>query len=116
MNIAGVHLTRIGSGEMLLEPTRALDIGNAGTVMERILERLQREKSTRLYYDLAELPVIDEAYYAWMEGLARACRAINVRMTCIHMQPTAAFGLATFLKAKPTFDTALDMESRQSKH
>ena len=112
MNIAGVHLTRIGGGEMLLEPTRALDIGNAAEVMENILARLQREKASRLFYDLAELPVIDEAYYAWMDGLARACRAINVRMTCIHMQPTAAFGLATFLKAKPTFDTALDMGSR----
>jgi rsbT antagonist protein RsbS len=112
MNIGGVHLTRIGSGDMLLEPTRALDIGNGSPLLEAILGRLQREKSARLYYDLAELPVIDEAYYAWLEGLARACRAINVQMTCIHMQPTAAFGLASFLKDKPAFVTALDMEAR----
>jgi rsbT antagonist protein RsbS len=112
MNVHGVHLTRIGGGDMLLEPTRALDIGNAGAVMESILAHLQREKSARLYYDLAELAVIDEAHYAWLEGLARACRAINVRMVCIHMQPTAAFGLATFLKDKPSFDTALEMQSR----
>lgn len=112
MNIAGTHLTRIGSGDMLLEPTRSLDIGNAGQVLESILERLQREKSSRLYYDLSELPVIDEAYYHWLESLARACRAINVRMTCIHMQPTAAFGLATFLRDKPSFDTAIEMERR----
>lgn len=113
MNVCGVHLTRIGSGDMLLEPSRALDIGNTGPAMESILTHLQRERSARLYYDLAEQAVIDEAHYAWLEGLARACRAINVQMVCIHMQPTAAFGLATFLKDKPSFDTALEMESRR---
>ena len=111
MNIGGVHLTRIGSDDMLLEPTRALDISDAGTLLENILECLQREKSLRLYYDLAEMPVIDPAYFAWLENLSRACRAINVRIICIHMQPTAAFGLATFLHAAPSFETALDMQS-----
>jgi rsbT antagonist protein RsbS len=112
MKIPGIHLTRIGSGDMLLEPTRGLDIGNGAETLENILVRLQREKSARLYYDLADLPVIDEVYYAWLESLGRACGAINVRMTCIHMQPTAAFGLASFLRDNPSFDTALDIESR----
>lgn len=114
MKIAGIHLTRIGSGDMLLEPTRGLDIGNVWETLQDTLACLQREKSSRLYYDLAELPVIDEAYYAWLESLARACLAINVRMACIHMQPTAAFGLASFLKADPPFETALDIESRMA--
>ncbi len=110
MNIGGVHLTRIGSGDMLLEPTRALDISDAGPLLDDILACLQREKSRRLYYDLAELAVIDAAYLAWLESLARACRAINVRMICIHMQPTAAFGLASLLHGSPSFETALDMQ------
>ncbi len=112
MNIGGVHLTRIGSGDMLLEPTRALDISDAGALLDSILACLQRERSLRLYYDLAELAVIDAAYFAWLEALARACGAINVRMVCIHMQPTAAFGLASLLRDSPAFETALDMQSR----
>ena len=113
MNSGAVHLTRIGSGDMLLEPTRALDIGHAAPLLESILARLQREKSSCLYYDLAELAVIDAAYFAWLESLSRACRAINVRIVCIHMQPTAAFALATFLRDDPGFETALDMEARR---
>ncbi len=110
MNIGGVHLTRIGSGDMLLEPTRALDISDADPLLDDILACLQRERSRRLYYDLAELAVIDAAYLAWLESLARACRAINVRIICIHMQPTAAFGLASLLCEPPSFETALDMQ------
>ena len=111
MNIGGVHLTRTGGGDMLLEPTRALDISDVGTLLDGILAYLQREKSWRLFYDLAELPVIDAAYFAWLEALARACRAINVRVVCIHMQPTAAFGLASLMRQAPSFETALDMQS-----
>ncbi len=111
MNIEGIHLTRVGGGAMLAEPSRSLDLGDTAPVMEAILARLQAEKAQRLYYDLAEVPVIDTVHYAWLEGLARACRAINVRMIVIHMQPTAAFGLAAFLKDKPSFETALDMEA-----
>ena len=111
MNIGGVHLTRIGSGDMLLEPTRALDISDAGPLLDSILGCLQRERARRLYYDLAELAVIDAAYLAWLESFARACRAINVRVICIHMQPTAAFGLACLLREPPSFETALDMQT-----
>lgn len=111
MNIGGVHLTRIGSGDMLLEPTRALDIGNTAPLLDGILACLQRERSQRMYYDLAEMAVIDAAYLAWLESLSRACRAINVRIICIHMQPTAAFGLATLLSEPHSFETALDMQS-----
>lgn len=112
MNVGGIHLTRVGGGAMLAEPSRALDLSDTGPVLERLLAELQAHKAERLYYDLADVPVIDRLHHAWLESLARACRAINVRMICIHMQPTAAFGLATFLEAKPSYDTALDMEAR----
>jgi len=41
--------------------------------------------------------------------LARACRAFNVNMICIHMQPTAAFALAHHMREAPAFETALDV-------
>ncbi|MCL6556678.1 MAG: hypothetical protein K6T56_09985 [Burkholderiales bacterium] len=111
MNVGGIHLTRVGGGAMLAEPTRALDLSDTAPVMEAILSELQANKANCLYYDLAEVPVIDRVHFAWLDALGRACRAINVRMVCIHMQPTAAFGLATLIQDKPSFHTALDMES-----
>lgn len=111
MNVGGIHLTRVGGGAMLAEPTRAFDLGDTVAAMEAILRELQAHKATRLYYDLSEVPVIDTVHYAWLNGLARACRAINVTMVCVHMQPTAAFGLAAFLTEPPAFATALDLET-----
>ena len=109
MNIPGLHLTSIGNGDFLLEPTRSLDIANSDELIEEVIRRLQKSKGMRLYYDLAELAMIDPIYYQWINSLARACQAVNVKMVCIHMQPTAAFGLAQFLFEKPAFETALDI-------
>jgi len=66
-------------------------------------------RASRLYYDLAEQALIDPVYYAWLDTLARTVRAINVKMICIHMQPTAAFALAQFMREIPAFETALDI-------
>jgi len=110
MHIAGAHLTPIGDGDFLLEPSRGLDIANCDVLIEAILGLVQTGKGQRLYYDLAELALIDPVYYQWMSRLARACQAINVRMVCIHMQPTAAFGLSQFLHDTPPFACALDVE------
>lgn len=112
MSLSGVHLTAIGSGDFLLEPGRSLDISNQGELIEGIIYRLQRGKTHCLYYDLAELAVIDPVYYGWLNALARACQTINVHMVCIHMQPTAAFALSHFIKEAPCFATALDVARR----
>ena len=112
MNLSGFHLTPIGGGDFLLEPMRGLDTSLQDALIESILSRLQSAKSTRLYYDLAELAIIDSVYYAWLDGLARACSTMNVKMVCIHMQPTAAFALTHFLQGIPAFETALDVEAR----
>lgn len=112
MSIPGIHLTAIGSGDFLLEPTRSLDIGNQYELIEGVIHRMQRTKTHRLYYDLAELSVIDPVYYDWLNALARACQAVNVQMVCIHMQPTAAFALSHFIKEPPCFQTALDVARR----
>lgn len=110
MHIAGAHLTPIGEGDFLLEPTRGLDIANSDKLIEEILSRVQMSKGQRLYYDLSELAIIDPVYYQWMSTLARACQTVNVKMVCIHMQPAAAFGLSQFLQEPPPFVCALDVE------
>lgn len=110
MHISGAHLTPIGEGDFLLEPTRGLDIANSDNLIEEILAKVQRGKGQRLYYDLSELALIDPVYYQWLRTLARACQTVNIQMVCIHMQPTAAFGLSQFLQEEPPFFCALDVE------
>ena len=134
MAIPGLHLTQIGSGDFLLEPSRSLNIGDQDRLIESIAARLRQARAydsagpstlegspggsgsfraSRLYYDLSEQPLIDPVYLAWLNRLARTALAINVRMVCIHMQPTAAFALAQFLREMPAFETALDISGRQ---
>lgn len=109
MGISGLHLTQIGSGDFLLEPTRSLNIRDQDPLIEQIAARLQHARASRLYYDLSEQALVDPVYYAWLDTLARTVLAINVRMVCIHMQPTAAFALAQFMRELPAFETALDI-------
>jgi len=110
MHIAGAHLTPIGSGDFLLEPTRGLDTTRSDYLIEEILAQLQEGKGQRLYYDLSELALIDPVYYQWLRTLAHTCQAVNIKMLCIHMQPTAAYGLSQFLQETPPFVCALDVE------
>lgn len=110
MPISGAHLTPIGEGDFLLEPTRGLDIANSDQLIEEILTKVQLGKGQRLYYDLSELALIDPVYYEWIRTLARACQTLNIKMICIHMQATAAFGLSQFLQETPPFVCALDVE------
>ncbi len=109
MAIAGLHLTRIGNGNFLLEPLRSLNIGEPGQMMQDIVTLLQQGQGVRLYYDLNDLPVIDPVYYDWLDKLARICLTANIKMVCINMQPTAAFTLSKFLTGKPLFETALSV-------
>ncbi len=109
MTIPGLHLTQIGSEDYLLEPSRGLNIHDQGTLIRSLIARLQHAKATRLYYDLAEQVIIDPVYYAWLNKLARALLTINIKMICIHMQPTAAYALVQFTHVSPIFGTALDI-------
>lgn len=110
MSFSGLHLTPIGNGAMLLEPSMALDVGEHGAMLEEIIRRLQRGGATRLYYDLEQLAIIEPLYYHWLNMLARACHTINVRMTCIHMQPTAAYALARYMEQPPEFETGMEVD------
>ncbi|MFA5826108.1 MAG: hypothetical protein WC825_09070 [Gallionellaceae bacterium] len=107
MTIPGVHLTRIGKGNFLLEPLRSMNIRDQDTLMRDVVAQVQQEQGLRLYYDLNGVPVIDPVYYGWLDKLARTCQALNIKMICINMQPTAAFTLSKFLTDMPVFETAL---------
>jgi rsbT antagonist protein RsbS len=110
MSVFGLHLTPIGDGAMLLEPSLALDVGDSGAMLEGVVRHLQRTGATRLYYDLEQLAIIEPLYYNWLNMLARACRTVNVKMICIHMQPTAAFALSCYMEQPPDFGTGMEVE------
>lgn len=109
MSLPGVHLTRIGGTDFLLEPLRSLNISDDARLVEGIVERLLQAGAARLYYDLSAQAIIDAVYYKWLNRLARTVAAINVKMVCVHMQPTAAFALVQFEREQPAFDTALEI-------
>lgn len=112
MTIAGLHLTRIGSVDFLVEPARSLNIRDKGTLIVEVVSRLQQARATRMYYDLSAVPLIDPLYYSWLDELARALLTVNVGMVCVNMQPATAFALAGFLRQMPVFATALDIHGR----
>lgn len=112
MSIPGIHLTQIGKHDFLLEPTRALNVGSHDGLLDLITERLLRAQASRLYYDLSAQALIDPVYYTWLNKLARTVMAVNVKMVCVHMQPTAAFALVQFAREMPAFETALDISER----
>ncbi len=107
MAIPGMHLTRIGKGNFLLEPLRSMNIQNQYALLEQVIAQMQQQQGTSLYYDLEDVPIIDPVYYGWLTNLARTCQTVNIKMICINMQPTAAFTLSHFLTTKPLFETAL---------
>jgi|SRR3989338_3344834 len=109
MPIPGLHLTQIGCGDILLDPSRSLNIRDRDKLIESITAYLLQVRAVRLYYDLSDLVLIDPLYYSWLDALARAALAVNVRMICVGMQPTAAFALSQFIQETPAFQTALEI-------
>jgi rsbT antagonist protein RsbS len=114
MSIPGLHLTQTGREDFLLEPLRGLDISDHEKLVESIVERLLGARASRLYYDLSTQPIIDPVYYNWLNKLARTVQAINVKMVCVQMQPTAAFALVQFAHEVPAFETALNISDWQN--
>jgi len=107
--LSGIHLTRIGGSDFLLEPLRGLNISDNNKLIDGIVDRLLRARASRLYYDLSVQSIIDPVYYKWLNQLARTVAAINVKMVCVHMRPTAAYALVQFEREPPVFETALDI-------
>lgn len=109
MTALSLHLTKIGSGDFLLEPAKSLNIREQSIHIEHITDRLLQARASRLFYDLSGIALIDPLYYSWLDALARATQIVNVKMICINMQPTAAFALSKFLHKKPIFETAMNI-------
>lgn len=103
----GFHLTRIGPGDFLLEPMASLDISARDAMTAEILRQLQPYGASRLFYDLAGMPLIDAAYYDWLNNLALTCRMANITLICVHMEASAAFALSHHLREPPAFQTRL---------
>jgi rsbT antagonist protein RsbS len=114
MAITGLHLTRIGHRDLLLDPLKSLNIRDADRLVGEITAYLLQARVSRLFYDLSELALIDPLYYSWLNSLARAAQAVNVKMICVRMQPTAAFALSRFLQEPPAFQTALEIDGWRS--
>ncbi len=113
MSLRGIHLTRIGKTDFLLEPLSSLNISDNARLVEGIIERLLEAGATRLYYDLSTLAIIDPVYYKWLNDLARTVAAVNVKLVCVNMQPTAAYALVQFEREPPVFETALGISEWQ---
>jgi rsbT antagonist protein RsbS len=113
VSLRGIHLTRIGESDFLLEPLRSLNISDNAGLVEEIVERLLQAGASRLYYDLSTQSIIDPVYYKWLNQLARTVAAVNVKMVCVNMQPTAAYAIVQFERAAPVFETALGISEWQ---
>lgn len=107
----GIHLTPIGDGNVLLEPGEGLDPSDPGALVAPVLEFLQNNEARRLVYDLKNVRLIDEVYYAWLTKLSATCRIANVEMVTVNMQPAAAYALSLTLDKPTPFTCALDIHS-----
>ena len=101
-------------GNILLEPAIGFDPSTADDYLEQTMTFLQKHNAKCLIYDLKDLSIIDGLYYKWLEKLYNLCCIGGQVMVVVNMQPTAAFGLATFLKDVPPFSCALDVNHAKS--
>ena len=109
--IDGMHLTPIGSRTVLREPRDGMDPGDPEAYAEPLLQYLQQSQARRLIYDLKNVPVIDELYYAWLVRVSALCQIAGIELVTANMRPAAAYALALMLTAPPPFTCALDVDS-----
>jgi len=107
--LQGMHLTPIGDGIILLEPTDGLDPGEPDAYLVPLAGTLQQMRARRLLYDLKNVPVIDTLYYAWLTNLASICRISGIDMVLVNMRPATAYALALTMEDNPPFACALDV-------
>jgi anti-anti-sigma regulatory factor len=108
--IPGMHLTSIGNGDVLLEPSESLDPGQRDGPIEALLGYLQGCGARRLIYDLKNVALIDSVYYDWLKALHAICQIAGIQFVVIAMRPVAAYALAGRLSEDPPFQCALDVQ------
>ena len=109
--VKGIHLTPIGGGKVLLEPSEGLDPGRPDDYLEGLAEALGELSGRRLIYDLKSVPLVDTLYYDWLRRLHALCSISGVEMVVVNMQPAAAYALAMAMGDDPPFRCALDVDS-----
>lgn len=105
-----MHLTSLGGGIVLLEPTEALDPAQPDELAVALAAALQQMRARQLFYDLKSLAVVDDLYYAWLRRVSAICGISGVEMVAVNIRPTAAFALAVIMEVAPTFRCALDVD------
>jgi rsbT antagonist protein RsbS len=108
--IPGMHLTPLGNGDVLLEPSESLDPGRRDRQIEDLLGYLQGREARRLIYDLKNVSLIDSVYYDWLRALHAICQIAGIHFVVINMRPTAAYALASRLSEDPPFQCALNVQ------
>lgn len=106
----GMHLTEIGDGVVLLEPTEGLDPSDPDGYLTMLLEFFTARRPRRLIYDLRSVAVIDSVMYDWLKRVSGACAISDVEMVAVNIRPEAAFALARRLDGGPPFRCALDVD------
>jgi rsbT antagonist protein RsbS len=115
-HVQGMHLTPLGDGHILLEPSLGLDISSPEDHIAQLMDVLQRKQATCLIYDMSSISIIDDVYYAWLKRISSLCHLGGQNMVVVNVQPTAAFSLSTLLDECPPFDCAIDVDqARQLK-
>ncbi len=103
--VTGFRLTELGGGRALFEPLQGINPADPEESLDVILREVKRRRTTALFYDLSGVTLVDETYYAFLNRLAAACRALGVRMSTVGLRPAAAYALAAHLDAPPRFAT-----------
>jgi len=113
--IEGMHLTPLGGGDVLIEPGEGFDPTDPDLYAEPLLAWLQAQRALRLIYDLGNVVLLDQVYYAWLLRLERLCRLADVELVVVNMRPAAAFALARILREPPPFACALDVDRARAR-
>ncbi|MCG5547772.1 STAS domain-containing protein [Halorhodospira halochloris] len=101
----GFRITSLADKSALFEPGHGVNISAPESLIDEVLAELQRLGAKKIYFDLAEVEIIDSAYLSFLNRLTRACRCVGVEMVCIHMQPITACALAKIDSARVEFST-----------
>ncbi len=109
--MSGIHLTVLSRKCVLLEPGISLDPAKPEDYALDIITFIQKNHTQGLIYDLKNIPLIDHTYYQWLSYLFTLCKLNNAQFIVVHMQPSAAYGLARIISEPPPFKSALSIES-----
>ncbi len=107
----GFRFTNLPPNAALLEPGPGIDPAQPDRSIEAIVAHAQQSGVAVVYYDLSDVAIIDGAYLDYLNHLARACRAVDAHLVCIHIRPEAAHGLARLLITRErAFETAQEVQ------